>query len=118
MQFKKREKHPWRSTAFSKVSGNMKHKSKRNYYPYVLLKYKFNIKTSQIVKGIIRKFAQSSLQSKIMKHKNNIYNKITIANEYNKCFANVGPTSAAKIPPVTKSFESYIKVVRKFRPVE
>lgn len=44
--------------------------------------------------------AQICLPSKIIITKENVYNKITIANKFNKNLANVGPT-AAKIPPVT-----------------
>ena len=41
---------------------------------------------------------------KVLLNKENNYDKITIANEFSKYFANVGATLAANIRPMTKFF--------------
>ena len=57
VQFKKREKHPWRSVTFSKVAGLACNFTKSNTPPWVFFTFLKLCKWYQIAENITSKFA-------------------------------------------------------------
>lgn len=89
----------------------MKGRFKKIYYFDLLYGYKGNIKniTNTSRSNRNSKLAETSLSSQIMKNKHSAYGKITLVNNFNKYFTNVGAILAATIHLVSQFFESYIK---------
>ena len=93
----------------------IKSKSKKNHYSLKILQFKYDIKKRwNVMKEIIGKAKHSKKSNFPQKLK--IGNKIKtgeneIANEFNKYFADTGPSLAKHIPKSSIPFESFLKRV-------
>ena len=87
---------------YKKLFESMKRRLKKLHFSKLLLKYKNNIKkTWQIIKEEIgkEKCNQNRFSTKIVVDKENITNIHSIAENFNKCFTEIGPNLANKINP-------------------
>ena len=93
----------------------IKSKSKKNHYSLKILQFKYDIKKRwNVMKEIIGKAKHSKKSNFPQKLK--IGNKIKtgeneIANEFNKYFADTGPSLAKHIPRSSIPFESFLERV-------
>ena len=98
----------------------IKRKSKKNHYSQKILQFKYDIKKRwNVMKEIIGKAKYSKKSNFPQKLK--IGNKIKtgeneIANEFNKYFADIGPSLAKNIPKPSIPFESFLKRVNTTMP--
>ena len=98
----------------------IKRKSKKNHYSQKILQFKYDIKKRwNVMKEIIGKAKHSKKSNFPQKLK--IGNKIKtgeneIANEFNKYFADIGPSLAKNIPKPSIPFESFLKRVNTTMP--
>ena len=89
----------------------IKGKSKKNYYSEKILSFTVDAKkTWKTMKDLIRKakMNRSLLQKRIRVKKTEIFYQKKIVTEFNRFFANVGPTLAKQIPESENTFESYL----------
>ena len=101
--------------AYESLFKAIKRKSKKNHYSQKILQFKYDIKKRwTVIKEIIVKAKHSKKSNFPPKLK--IGNKIKtgedeIANEFNKYFADIGPSLAKNIPDPSIPFEKFLERV-------
>ena len=96
---------------YKKLFESIKLKSKANYYKDQLDKYQNNIKkTWDVIKEVIgnTKPISHTLPKRLIINNAEIFDKKSIAEQFNKYFLNVGPNLAEIIPKSNKNFESFL----------
>jgi hypothetical protein len=83
--------------------------AKQNYFSTLLDKEKHNMRNTWKILNSILKSSKNQISSKFVKNNNSITQPKEIANEFNRYFANIGPTLAASINHSGKDFNSYLK---------
>ena len=104
---------------YKKLFESIKRRLKKLHISKLLLKYKNNIKkTWQIIKEEIgkEKHNQNRFPTKIVVDKENITNIHSNAENFNKCFTEIGPNLVNKINPRRKHFHEYLKEYQTFQP--
>ena len=87
--------------------------AKKHHYQCLLDKHKQNLgKSWKIIKGIIDKAGNTSIQSTFLKNDKIISDKKEISEGFNDFFVNMGPNLSKKIPKVTGNITQFIKRVQ------
>ena len=95
---------------FNKTVVHSLKRAEKEYYAELFEKYKCNLKKSwQLIRRLINKNKQGSIQSTFKYKGKDITDKFEIAEHFNNFFINVGPSTAAKIPRSNHDPSHYMK---------
>ena len=84
-------------------------KTERDHYEVLFTQNKNNLKKSwSIVKEVINKKKNTLMSNKFVINNSTISDNDIISDAFNKCYINIGPTLASKIPYCQKNPLSYI----------
>ena len=83
--------------------------AKQNDFSGLLEREKYNINTTWKILNSILRSSKKSVSDKFVVNGNAIKNPKSIANEFNKYFANIDPSLADSIKHSGKHFTSYLK---------
>ena len=89
---------------YRKLFESIKQRAKSQYYSKMILHYKDNKKTWQIMKEVIGKgkFVNNSLPKHLILNNRNMFDRKTIANSFDEYVVNVGPKLACENTSIAK----------------
>ena len=97
---------------FTRLFESIKQKSKKNYYHNILNTYKNNMKrTWATMKETIgsKRSSGASFPIRLVVNNFEIFDQMTIAENFNNFFSEIGPKLASKIPDSIISFEHFLQ---------